>query len=128
MSSADTIMAPMKGTEHREVAGVMLDTVQAGKARVRRAIYPVGFHWARDIKPIVGTPTCMHAHIGFLASGHIHMTFPDGCTRDYIAPQVIVIEPDHDGKVIGNEPAVVIEFDFEGETAAKCGLPDKHRH
>ena len=128
MGTTDTLMGAIKGAEHRELGGVKLDTVQAGKARVRRAIYPVGFHWARDIKPHVGTETCMHAHVGFLAKGRIHMTFPDGCTLDYTAPQVIVIEPGHDGKVIGDEPAVVIEFDFEGETAKKCGLPEKHQH
>jgi len=128
MSSTDTLMGPIPDAEHRELGGVKLDTVRAGKARVKRAIYPVGFHWARDIKPHVGTDNCMHAHVGFLAQGSIHMTFPDGCVLDYKAPQVIVIEPGHDGKVIGNEPAVVIEFDFEGETAARCGLPEKHEH
>jgi len=47
---------------------------------------------------------------------------------DYVAPQVIVIEPGHDGRVVGNEPAIVIEFDFEDDTAARLGLPEKHQH
>ena len=128
MSKHDSLMAPIPEAAHSELGGVQLDTVRAGNARVRRAIYPAGFHWARDIKPHVGTETCMHAHVGFLASGRIHMEFPDGCTLDYVAPQVIVIEPGHDGRVVGNEPAVVIEFDFEGQTAARLGLPDKHQH
>ena len=34
---------------------------------------------------------------------------------------MINIEPGHDGRVIGNEPAVLIEFYFEGETAARLG-------
>jgi hypothetical protein len=128
MPATDALTAPIADAEHREFGGVQLDVVRTGKARVKRSIYPVGFHWARDIKPLVGTDTCMHAHVGFLARGRIHMTFPDGCTRDYAAPQVINIEPGHDGKVVGNEPAVVIEFDFEGDTASKLGLPDKHEH
>lgn len=128
MGTKDVLTGAIPGAEHRELGGVALDTVRAGKARVHRAIYPVGFHWARDIKPHVGTENCMHAHIGFLARGRIHMTFPDGCTLDYTAPQVIVIEPGHDGRVIGDEPAVVIEFDFESDTAKQCGLPDQHHH
>jgi hypothetical protein len=28
--------------------------------------------------------------------------------------------------VVGNEAAVLIEFDFEGQTAAQIGLPEKH--
>ena len=126
--STDSLLGPIPGAEHREFAGVLIDVVRTGKARVKRSIYPVGFHWARDIKPKVGTETCEHAHVGFLARGQIHMTFSDGCTKDFTAPQVIVIEPGHDGRVVGNEPAVVIEFDFENDTCAKMGIPERHEH
>ncbi len=128
MSASDPLLAPIPGAEHRELGGVQLDTVRTGQARVKRAVYPVGFHWARDVKPHVGTDVCMHSHVGFLARGKIHMMFEDGCTRDYIAPQVVVIEAGHDGQVIGDEPAVLIEFDFEGETASRLGLPERHEH
>jgi hypothetical protein len=128
MSAIDPLLAAIPGAEHRELGGVQLDIVRAANARVKRSVYPPGFHWARDIKPHVGTETCMHAHVGFLARGQIHMEFPDGCTLDYVAPQVIVIEPGHDGRVIGNEPAIVIEFDFEDKTASRLGLPKKHQH
>ena len=128
MSAADPLVAPLPGAEHSELGGVQLDIVRTGNARVKRSVYPVGFHWARDIKPKVGTEACMHCHVGFLARGRIHMTFTDGCTRDYVAPQVVVIEAGHDGRVVGDEPAVLIEFDFEGETAARLGLPEQHQH
>ncbi len=126
--SADPLLAPIAGAEHRELGGVQLDIVTTGNARVKRSVYPVGFHWARDIKPHVGTEACEHCHVGFLARGQIHMTFLDGCTRDYVAPQVVVIEAGHDGRVVGNEPAVLIEFDFEGDTAERLGLPKQHEH
>ncbi len=128
MSSADPLLAPMPNAEHTEYGGVQLDIVRTGNARVKRSVYPVGFHWARDVKPKVGTEACEHCHVGFLARGHIHMTFTDGCTRDFVAPQVVVIEAGHDGRVIGDEPAVLIEFDFEGQTAKRLGLPEKHGH
>ena len=44
------------------------------------------------------------------------------------APQAVVIEPRHDAWVVGRSPAVVIEFDFEGATAQRFGLPESHRH
>jgi len=128
MSADDALLAPIAGAEHSELGGVQLDTVHTGKARVKRSVYPVGFHWARDIKPHVGTEYCMHCHVGFLARGRIHMTFADGCTRDFVAPQVVVIEAGHDGRVVGDEPAVLIEFDFEGETAARLGVAEQHGH
>lgn len=128
MSAADSLLAPIPGAEHSDLAGVKRDTVRAGDACVRRSIYPAGFHWARDMKPHVGTESCEHCHVGFLARGRIHATFADGCTRDYVAPQVVVIEAGHDARVVGDEPAVLIEFDFEGQTAAKVGIPEKHGH
>jgi hypothetical protein len=30
--------------------------------------------------------------------------------------------------VVGEEPAVVIEFDFEGDTVQRCGMPAAHTH
>ncbi len=79
------------------------------------------------MKAVVGTELCMHAHVGFLARPHPDR-YADGCTRDFAAPQAVVIEPEHDGSVVGDEPAVLIEFDFERETAHRFGIPDAHRH
>ena len=128
MTVQDVLLAPVKGAEHREVGGVQLDMVAVGNSRVKRAIYPVGFRWSENIKPLVGTDLCMHAHVGFLARGQIHMEFDDGCVLEFRAPQVISIEPGHDGWVVGDEPAVLIEFDFGGETVQHLGMPEKHTH
>jgi hypothetical protein len=128
MNTADTLIAPMKAAEHREVAGVELDIVPAGDARVKRLIYPAGFRWSTHMKKIAGTEYCMHAHVGFLARGQVHVQYKDGCTLEFAAPQVVVIEPEHDAWVVGDEPAVVIEFDFERDTVERTGMPDAHRH
>jgi len=128
MSGIDPLVAPLRGAERRDVGGVKLEVVRAGDARVKRMIYPVGFRWSTNMKPLVHTDQCMHAHVGFLARGSIHIGFPDGCVREYAAPAVIAVEPGHDGWVVGSEPAVVIEFDFEGDTANRVGMADGHRH
>ena len=39
-----------------------------------------------------------------------------------MAPQVVAIPPGHDGYVVGDEPAVLIEVDFEGQTAERFGM------
>jgi hypothetical protein len=118
----------MEGAEHRELGGVQMDITPVGDARVKRVVYPVGFRWSKNIKPSVGTDWCMHAHVGFLAQGRIHMEFPDGCVLEFQAPQVIAIEPEHDGWVEGQEPAVLIEFDFENDTVKRLGMPERHTH
>jgi hypothetical protein len=121
-------LAPVRGADRREVGGVLLEIGPAGAGRVKRLVYPAGFRWSTDMKPIVGTELCMHAHVGFLAQGQIHIQYADGCVVELKAPQVVAIEPGHDGWVVGRAPAVLIEFDFEGETARVFGMPDAHRH
>ncbi len=128
MSGNDPMLAPMAGATHHEVGGVVIDMAPAGEGRVKRVIYPVGFRWSRDMKDVSGTPLCMHAHVGFLAKGSIHMQYGDGCVVEFTAPQVVVIDPGHDGWVVGDEPAVLIEFDFLGDTVRRFGLPSAHRH
>jgi hypothetical protein len=124
----DPLLASIEGADHRETGGVVLDVVKAGNGRVKRAIYPPGFRWSTHMKPIVGTSHCMHAHLGFLAKGHIRGEYADRCPFEYTAPAVFVIEPGHDAWVVGKEAAVVIEFDAEGDTARRFGVAESHRH
>jgi hypothetical protein len=126
--AVDPLLAPVKGAERRNIGHVRLEVGRAGAARVKRMIYPVGFRWSKDMKPAVGTDWCMHAHVGFLARGEIHIEYADGCIVEHKAPQIVAIEPGHDGWVVGNEPVVLIEFDFERDTVNRLGMPDAHRH
>ena len=124
----DALLDAVRGAEHRYIGHVRLDVGRAGAARVKRMVYPPGFHWAKDMKPVTGTDFCMHAHVGFLARGEIHIEYADGCIVELKAPQIIAIDPGHDGWVVGKEPVVMIEFDFAGDTVNKLGMPDSHRH
>ena len=124
----DPLLARIEGSEHSEIGHVSLDVGHAGAARVKRIVYPAGFRWSVDMKPIVGTDLCNHAHVGFLARGEIHIEYPDSCIVEYKAPQLVAIEPGHDGWVVGKEPAVLIEVDFEGDTVGRLGMPATHRH
>ena len=128
MRSTDPLCGAITGSDHRDIGGVELDIVRAGDCRVKRIIYPPGFRWSKDMKGVAGTDLCMHAHVGFLARGQVHIQYADGCTVEFAAPQVVSIEPGHDGWVVGDEPAVLVEFDFERETVSRLGMPDAHRH
>jgi hypothetical protein len=124
----DPLTAPLEGAQHRELAGVHIDIVRTGTLRVGRVVYPPGFRWSTHLKALVGTDLCEHAHVGMLARGRVQGTYADGCAFDFTAPRVLVIEPGHDAWVVGSEPAVLIQFDAEGDTARRFGLPDRHRH
>jgi hypothetical protein len=80
------------------------------------------------MKPVVKTDYCMHTHMGFLARGHIQGVYADGCTYEVKAPQFAVVEAGHDAWVVGDEPAVFIQWDSEEGTARRFGLPPEHTH
>jgi len=94
----DPLLAAITNADHKDVGGVQIDIVRAGNMRVGRVVYPPGFRWST------------------------HMSF------DFTAPAVVVLEAGHDAWVVGKEPAVLIQFDAEAETARRFGLPDEHRH
>jgi hypothetical protein len=124
----DPLLAAIQGADHREVGGAQVDLVRAGSVRVGRFVYPAGFRWSTHMKGVVGTEQCRHAHVGFLARGRIQGSYGDGCRFDYTAPAVVALDPGHDAWVVGDEPAVLIHFDAEGETTRRFGLADEHRH
>ena len=75
-ASSSPLLAPVKGADaprHR---------ARPARSRPRRRSarqaddLPARFRWSVDMKPIVGTDLCMHAHVGFLAHGEIHIDTP----------------------------------------------------
>lgn len=124
----DPLLADLKGADHREVGGARMDIVRTGSGRVGRVVYPPGFRWSTHMKPLVGSEHCEHAHVGFLARGHVKGAYADGCTFEFRAPEVMLIEPGHDAWVEGGEEAVLIQFDAEGDTCHRFGIPDRHSH
>jgi len=122
------LLAPVRGADRRTVGHVTLEVGRAGAARVKRMTYPPGYRWSKDMKAIVGTALCMHAHVGFLVQGEVHVEYADGCVVEFAAPQVVAIDPGHDAWVVGKQPVVLIEFDFESDTVRRLGMPDAHRH
>ncbi|HEY1241371.1 MAG TPA: hypothetical protein VGF16_12490 [Bryobacteraceae bacterium] len=128
MNAADPLLAPVRSDEHREIGGVQVDVARAGAVRVKRMIYPPGFSWDTHLRPILGREFCPHAHVGFMAHGQINVRFEDGSVEEFKAPQFVAVEPGHAGWVVGDEPAVLIEFDFEGDTVERLALPHVHQH
>jgi hypothetical protein len=94
--------------------GVRIDVAKLGELKVKRATYPPGWRFSKDM----GADRCMDTHVGYLASGHIHVVLSDATEVDARAGDVVLIPAGHDAWVVGDEPSVLIQFD-DGESAAK---------
>ena len=119
---------PLEGANRTEVGGVVIDEVPAGAVRVKRIVYPPGWRWSTDMRPVSGTEWCEHAHVGFLVQGSMQLRFRDGCEVALTAPAPIVVEAGHDGWVTGDEAAIVVQVDAAGETTERFGLHGLSHH
>jgi quercetin dioxygenase-like cupin family protein len=91
---------------------VELITVEGGM--VGRATFMPGWRWSEHVKPIAGTDSCQMAHVGYQVSGRMGVRLDDGEEMEYGPGDFVSIPAGHDGWVIGDEPAVII--DWQGMT------------
>ncbi len=87
-----------------------LELVSIGGATVVRYTLEPGWRWSKHVKPVAKTESCEAPHFEYHVSGIMHVVMDDGTERDVKAGEVSSIPPGHDGWVVGNEPAVVVDF------------------
>lgn len=75
-----------------------------------RLVTNPGWQWSRSIKPIVQTESCQVHHIGYLVSGALRVKMDDGSEIEFGAGDAYNIPPGHDAWVVGDEPAVSVDF------------------
>ncbi|MGB8030875.1 MAG: cupin domain-containing protein [Terracidiphilus sp.] len=108
--SAAELRAFDKPDEVREFPNGRLELVKIGGATVGRAILQPGWSWSSSVKPIAKTESCEAAHFQFHVAGTLHVRMDDGSEFDCKAGDVSLLPPGHDAWVVGNEPAVVVDF------------------
>ena len=87
-----------------------VELVNIGGGQIGRYTFQPGWTWSECIKPVVGTDSCQTEHVGYVVSGSLHVTHEDGSEGDVKAGDVYRISPGHDAFVVGDEPAVFVEF------------------
>jgi hypothetical protein len=94
--------------EHGAVQLVSVGSVTVGRARLEP-----GWRWSGDVKPIVGTDSCMVHHKGYGVSGRLHVVMDDGSEFEVGPGDAHDIPPRHDAWVVGDEPYVGVDFSEE---------------
>jgi hypothetical protein len=77
---------------------------------VGRLILEPGWRWSADVKPIAGTDWCEAPHFQYVISGTLHVLMKDGREFDLGPGSVSHLPAGHDAWVLGNEPAVVVDW------------------
>ena len=72
---ADEGSPAVSGARHMSFGPIEIDVGSIGDARLKRLVYPPGMRWSVDVKPLVGTDLCEHAHAGFLIEGELRFEF-----------------------------------------------------
>ena len=85
--------------------------VDLGKGlAVGRAVLQPGWRWSEDVRPVVGTPSCLVHHIQLVLSGRLGVRLDGGEDQVFGPTSVVEIPPGHDAWVVGDEPCVVIDL------------------
>ncbi|NUL83352.1 MAG: cupin domain-containing protein [Armatimonadetes bacterium] len=106
--------AEVKSFEHpdevREFPLGRLELMRIGGATVGRAIFEPGWRWATSVQPIAQTKSCEAPHFQYHLSGTLMVLMDDGTQLECKAGDVSLLPSGHDAWVVGDEPAVVIDF------------------
>ena len=110
---------PTQNTEHvsfgspdevREFPHGRVEIVKVGGAEIGRLVLQPGWRWSNDVKPIAGTELCLAPHMQYHVSGRLHVQMADGTEFEAGPGDVTSLPQGHDAWVVGDEPAVVVDW------------------
>jgi quercetin dioxygenase-like cupin family protein len=96
--------------EVREFPFGRSEILMIGGGEVGRMTLQPGWRWSEHIKPVAGTDLCEAPHFQYVVSGRIGVRMADGSEHEVGAGEVSVLEPGHDAWVIGDEPAIGVDW------------------
>jgi hypothetical protein len=96
--------------EVREFPKGRLELIKIGGATVGRAVFDPGWKWSTSVQPLVNTKSCEAPHFQYHVAGILRIRMDDGTEFDCRPGDVSLLPSGHDAWVVGNEPAVVVDF------------------
>jgi hypothetical protein len=99
-----------KPDEVREFPNGRVELVKIGGAMVGRAVFEPGWRWATSVQPLAKTKSCEAPHFQYHVSGVLKILMDDGTELECRAGDVSLLPSGHDAWVVGDQPAVVVDF------------------
>jgi hypothetical protein len=100
----------MRPDEVREFPKGRVEIIKIGGATVGRAIFEPGWRWSESVQPIAKTTSCEAPHFQYHVSGVIKVRMNDGTELECHPGDVSLLPCGHDAWVVGNSPAVIVDF------------------
>jgi uncharacterized cupin superfamily protein len=102
--------------EQLEKGGVQIDVVYLGDVKVKRAKYPGGWRFSKDM----GADRCQDTHVGYVIEGSIHAVMDDGTELETKTGEVFAVPAGHDAWT--DEGCTLVQFDEFDSAAQRFGL------
>jgi len=96
--------------EVREFPKGRVELINIGGATIGRATFEPGWKWSTSIQPLAKTKSCEAPHFQYHLSGVVKVQMDDGTVHECRPGDVSLLPSGHDAWVVGNEPAVVVDF------------------
>jgi hypothetical protein len=96
--------------EVREFPMGRLELIRIGGAMIGRATFEPGWRWATSVQPLAKTKSCEAPHFQYHVSGVLHVLMDDGTEFDCRPGEVSLLPSGHDAWTVGDEAAVVVDF------------------
>jgi hypothetical protein len=114
LASATTEKAELRNfgvpDEVREFPKGRLELINIGGATIGRAVFDPGWRWATSVQPIAKTSSCEAPHFQYHVAGTLRIRMDDGSEFDCRPGDVSLLPSGHDAWVIGDEAAIVVDF------------------
>ena len=109
-SAAAEVVSFDRPHEVREFPAGRLELVTIGGATVGRATFLPGGRWATSLQPLAKTRSCEAPHFQYHVAGVLRVVMDDGSEFDCRPGDVSLLPSGHDAWTVGDESAVVVDF------------------
>ena len=87
-----------------------LELIKVGGATIGRAYFEPGWKWSKSIQPLAKTKSCEAPHFQYHIAGTLRIKMDDGSEFDCKAGDISILPSGHDAWVVGDETAVIVDF------------------
>jgi mannose-6-phosphate isomerase-like protein (cupin superfamily) len=94
----------------KQMGRVKVEVITIGGLTFQRYTAQPGWRWSEDVKPVVKTESCQVNHLLYVISGRLSAKMNDGKEVEFNQGDMGLIPPGHDGRTVGDKPAVWLEF------------------